>query len=267
MCNCVPPTAVPPAEFWLDLLSLLQILEYHHKRSQASMLHPQLPTLHRVSAGSLRGNGGFGGGGGDGSRPGTPGGSAAGGSRHGGHGRRANMFEMLLKSQAGWAEVGPAAAGSGDGGGPAASTSSHAVGAAAAGGAGAGPTGMLSKSASMSDARSSFDSRQNSMSRRDGRGNEAAIGVHRCANATVCHSLQGAAGVAWGPPVRRKSWQTACLRLYSRRLSLSLPLPARRSPLTRPEMALSLLVEVAYEHDEEFRQHLPQASQVHVVLP
>lgn len=33
-----------------------------------------------------------------------------------------------------------------------------------------------------------------------------------------------------------------------------------RLPLTRPEMALGLLVEVAYEHDEEFRQHLPQAS-------
>lgn len=31
-----------------------------------------------------------------------------------------------------------------------------------------------------------------------------------------------------------------------------------RLPLTRPEMALGLLVEVAYEHDEEFRQHLPQ---------
>lgn len=31
-----------------------------------------------------------------------------------------------------------------------------------------------------------------------------------------------------------------------------------RLPLTRPEMALSLLVEVAYDHDEEFRQHLPQ---------
>ena len=33
-----------------------------------------------------------------------------------------------------------------------------------------------------------------------------------------------------------------------------------RLPLTRPEMALGLLVEVAYEHDEEFRQHLPQVT-------
>ncbi len=31
-----------------------------------------------------------------------------------------------------------------------------------------------------------------------------------------------------------------------------------RLPLSRPEMALSLLIEVAYEQDEEFRQHLPQ---------
>lgn len=39
-----------------------------------------------------------------------------------------------------------------------------------------------------------------------------------------------------------------------------LPSMLCRLPLTRPEMALSLLIEVAYEHDEEFRQHLPQAS-------
>ena len=32
---------------------------------------------------------------------------------------------------------------------------------------------------------------------------------------------------------------------------------ARRGVLTRPELALCLLSEIAYEHDEEFRRHLP----------
>ena len=38
----------------------------------------------------------------------------------------------------------------------------------------------------------------------------------------------------------------------------------RTPPLTRPEVALSLLVEVAYEHDEELRPHLPQVCCVWV---
>ena len=37
---------------------------------------------------------------------------------------------------------------------------------------------------------------------------------------------------------------------------------ARRGALTRPELALCLMSELAYEHDEEFRRHLPTLLQV-----
>ena len=38
-------------------------------------------------------------------------------------------------------------------------------------------------------------------------------------------------------------------------------LPTGRSPLTRPELALCLLSELGYEHDEELRRHLPALLQ------
>lgn len=74
------------------------------------------------------------------------------------------MFEALLKTQSAWSDPGAAAA-AGEGGG-------SVRGDAAPGGGAPGPSG-LSKSTSMSDARSSFDSRQNSLSRRGGNGGGA----------------------------------------------------------------------------------------------
>ncbi|KAI3439023.1 hypothetical protein D9Q98_001435 [Chlorella vulgaris] len=184
-----------------------KILEYHHKRTKSSLLHRQLPALTRISAGSILPSGEGGGPGSSaGSRPSTPG-----GSRHGGGGgsKRASMFEHLLRSQSLWSDAG-AVPGEAMGAAPFPGGSS---GGAALGGAPMAAPGALSKSASMSDARSSFDSRQNSLSRqRDGNGAAAAAAAEA----------------------------------------------AHRLPLSRPEMALSLLIEVAYEQDEEFRQHLPQ---------
>ncbi|KAL4428595.1 hypothetical protein ABPG77_008907 [Micractinium sp. CCAP 211/92] len=174
-----------------------RILEYHHKRTKSSLLHPQLPALHRVSpsmpaslslAASMEPGGG--------SRPGTPGSSSGGGGKQGSFGRRVGMFELMVKSQsAAWAEGGPLAAHSDSG-------------------AGGATGGLASRAPSFAEGRSGLGSRQSSMSRR---GSGAGQG-----------------------------------------------LAARRLPLTRPEMALSLLIEVAYEHDEEFRQHLPQL--LHVCL-
>lgn len=117
------------------------------------------------------------------------------------------MFEALLKTQSMWSEGG-SAAGAGDGSTSAGGGTGGAAGGAGSGSLGPSGLGMMTKSASMSDARSSFDSRQNSMSR-------------------------GGGGAGGGD---------------------------RRLALSRPEMALGLLVEVAYEHDEEFRAHLPQVG-------
>ncbi|KAL4434374.1 hypothetical protein ABPG75_000815 [Micractinium tetrahymenae] len=174
-----------------------RILEYHHKRTKSSLLHPQLPALHRVSpsmpaslslaagSSSLEPGGG--------SRPGTPSSSGGGGGKHGSFGRRVGMFELMVKSQsAAWAEGGPLAG----------------LGDSAASGAGGAAGGLASRVPSFAEGRSGLGSRQSSLSQRGSGAAQAAL--------------------------------------------------ARRLPLTRPEMALSLLIEVAYEHDEEFRQHLPQ---------
>ncbi|PSC67904.1 furry homolog-like [Micractinium conductrix] len=181
-----------------------RILEYHHKRSKSSMLHPQLPALHRVSAGGASAAPGSDAGG---SRPGTPG-SAAGsafgkqvsfGARRGGGG----LTDLLFKSSHShsvWSE----------GGGGGASDAGYGGAAAAGGGSGA----LLSGGGSGSGLSIAEGSRQSSMSRRHG-GGGADSGVFRL-------------------------------------------------PLRRPEMALSLLSEVAYEHDEEFRPHLPQL--LHICL-
>jgi len=171
-----------------------QILEYHHKRSQPSQLQPQLPTLHRLSASSIL----LAGGSDAGSRPGTPG-SAAGG---GGGGRRLNLFEALLRSQsqAAWADGnGGSAAGAGGGEG------SVRGGSGSFGGAAGAPAGLLSKSASMSDARSSFDSRPNSLSRQGGGGGGEAGGGRRWAGWAWVGMLRGLVKVL------PKGWQPARL--------------------------------------------------------
>ena len=148
----------------------MQILEYHHKRSKSSMLHPQLPALHRVSAGGASAAPGSDAGG---SRPGTPG-SAAGsafgkqvsfGARRGGGG----LTDLLFKSSHShsvWSE----------GGGGGASDAGYGGAAAAGGGSGA----LLSGGGSGSGLSIAEGSRQSSMSRRHG-GGGADSGVFRCA--------------------------------------------------------------------------------------
>ena len=179
LCPCVSPLfpASPPAP--------PQILEFHHKRTAArGQMHPQLPSLlHRLSQSSgapVGGGGGSSGGGGgadsapgsrQGSRPGTPRTAGGGGSKQGSFGRRAGMLDQLLKSQsqAAWSDGG---AGGGESALPTAASgfagAPSGLG-AAPGAAGSGSGDLLSNSLPLSDARSSLDSRQNSMSRR-GRG-------------------------------------------------------------------------------------------------
>lgn len=145
-----------------------QILEYHHKRSKSSLLHPQLPALHRVSP-SMPASLSLAAGGssmdpGGGSRPGTPGSSSGGGggSKQGSFGRRVGMFELMVKSQsAAWAEGGPLAA-QGDSG------------------TGGGTGGLASRAPSFAEGRSGLGSRQSSLSQR-GSGGGQGVFARRCA--------------------------------------------------------------------------------------
>jgi hypothetical protein len=154
----LPSSNCPPTNQPINPLPP-QILEYHHKRTKSSLLHPQLPALHRVSAGSLLPGSDAG------SRPSTPiaGGSGAFGKQGSLGGRRgAGISELLLKSQSVWSEAG-------GGGGPPASDASFGGGA---------PQGRLGgtggSSSGLSDGQSVFGSRQSSSSRRPGGGGGTA---------------------------------------------------------------------------------------------
>lgn len=165
----VYPFRVPPCP------ASAQILEYHHRRTKSSLLHPQLPALHRVSpsmtaSASLAANsmslepGGS-------SRPGTPsssgGGGGGGGGKQGSFGRRLGMFELMVKSQsAAWAEGGPLAA----------------LGDSAAGGA---TGGVASRAPSFAEGRSGLGSRQSSLSQR-GSGGVQGAAARRCVVAMRC---------------------------------------------------------------------------------